>query len=128
VIDAARVVARRAYTYLCQAGETGDWALLLDMLTDDFEFLFPAGQYQGQHRGSQGHALFRSWAAHRQTSRSTKTLELELDAGEWMVFCVNSAGKDAQGPFQTHVALFFRVRDQQISAYREYIGDITAWI
>jgi ketosteroid isomerase-like protein len=36
-------------------------------------------------------------------------------------------GDDNLGHFETHVALFFRVSGDQIVAYREYIGDISAW-
>jgi ketosteroid isomerase-like protein len=121
-------IARLAFEHLCGAGETGNWQPLLDLIANDFEFYFPAGAFRGQHTGEAGKTQFLAWVQHRLESRSIKTLNLSFSSGEWSVFCVNSVGEDKLGRFETHVALFFRVTNNQISAYREYIGDIGAWI
>lgn len=125
---AERETAERAYAALVHAGETGDWAPLLAMLTDDFEFLFPAGPLRGRHSGPEGKRMFQTWAERRRDARSWRTLDLTLFSGEWAVFCVDSRGEDSHGTFETHVALFFRVAGEKVSGYREYIGDIAAWI
>jgi ketosteroid isomerase-like protein len=119
---------RRAFEFLCRAGETGDWQPLVEMLTEDFEFLFPAGPLRGHHEGAVGKEAFLQWVKKRAASRSVKTVELALHTDEWSVYCVDSRGEDALGQFETHVALFFKARGDQLCAYREYIGDITAWI
>lgn len=124
----ARATAQRAYAALVHAGETGDWAPILDMLTDDFEFLFPAGPLRGRHSGAEGKQKFQDWAERRRDARSWRILDLTLFSDEWAVFCVDTKGKDAHGTFETHVALFFRVSGDKISGYREYIGDLAAWI
>lgn len=126
--------AELAFERLCAAGETGDWTPLLDMLDDDFDFLFPAGAHQARLSGPAARAAFEAWARSKaETSRSRKTPELRLfgtDASgqAWAVFGVDSRGEDRLGRFETHVALFFRVRGDRVTGYREYIGDIAAWI
>lgn len=124
----ARATAELAFDHLCTAGETGDWQPLLEMLSDEFEFLFPAGALRGKHTGLEGKGKFLQWVQKRASSRSRKTTDLKLFSEDWAVFCVDVIGDDSLGYFETHVALFFRVNGGRVVAYREYIGDISAWI
>lgn len=126
--DLERATARRAFDLLCAAGEHGDWDALLALLTDDFEFLFPAGAHRARLDGPEGRAAFEAWARHKaHTSRSRKTLVFEDYGDTWAVFGVDSRGQDALGAFETHVALMFRPEGDRLRGYREYIGDIDAW-
>jgi hypothetical protein len=57
---------------------------LLDMLSDEFEFLFPAGVLRGKHTGLEGKQNFLQWVQKRAPSRSRKTTDLKLFFGDWV--------------------------------------------
>ena len=44
-------VAQQAFTHFEHGLATGDWQAFLDMLTEDFSFWFPLGQFHGLNVG-----------------------------------------------------------------------------
>lgn len=116
-------VAKKAFSQLSHGLTTGDWNPLLDMLTDDFTFWFPMGQYHGLNHGKERMKEFLQYVSETFDEGITVTSIERITSNETTVvfeFC--DEGMMRGEPYKNRVAASFDVRGDKICAYREYFG------
>jgi catechol 2,3-dioxygenase-like lactoylglutathione lyase family enzyme len=120
-------VATAAFERFRRGLASGDWQGWYDMLAEDVTFHFPAGRWQGQHRGKAKAIEFFRYVS----SVFPEGLQLELDrvtADETTVtFEFRDWGRlvlPGQAPrdYENRVAISLDVRGDEIAGYREYFG------
>jgi ketosteroid isomerase-like protein len=120
--EATLATAHRGFEEFSQGLKTKDWQGFLDLLTEDFSFWFPVGQFQGTHVGKAKAAEFFQYVSSFFDQGLTLTLQ-RITAGEnTVVFEVRSTGQVRGKPYQNQAAIAFDIRGQQICSYREYLG------
>ncbi|HLM61266.1 MAG TPA: nuclear transport factor 2 family protein [Pyrinomonadaceae bacterium] len=116
------LVARRALSLLAAAHLSGDFEPYLEMLTEDYTFYMPLGEFRGKNVGVEKAA-----ACYRQIAAANPQIEYgepfrATSAGNTVVFEFEDSGTIAGQPYYNRVAASFDVRGEQICGYREYFG------
>lgn len=101
---------------------TGNWTEFLDLLTDDFSFWFPVGQFQGLNVGKAKAAAFFQYVSQWFDQGLTLTVERVTYGDNYAIFEVKSEGQVAGHPYVNMAAIAFDIRGPQICGYREYLG------
>jgi ketosteroid isomerase-like protein len=114
--------AQRAFGHFSHGLKTGEWDAFLDMLTDDFTFYFPVGQFQGAHTGRERAREFFSYVHSVFPGGLTVMLDRVMSNDTTVVFEFRDEGEMRGAPYRNRVAVSFDVRGEQIAAYREYFG------
>lgn len=116
-------VARRAFGFLKSGFISGDFEPYFAMLTDDYVFYLPLEPARGKHRGIE---------------EARKYYQMSKDSHSWLdlreptvtsnektvVFEFTVKGHIAGADFHNRIAIALDVRGEQISGFREYIGDV----
>jgi ketosteroid isomerase-like protein len=118
----ALAVARQAFTHFEQGLATGDWQAFFDMLTDDFSFWFPLGQFHGLNVGKARAIEFFHYVSDVYSEGLTLTLDRVTSNETTVVFEFRDEGLMRGNPYKNRVAVSFDVRDDKICGYREYLG------
>ncbi len=103
---------------------SGDWSQLLDYLTEDFAFWFPAGPFKGWNYGREKAQEFFSMVSNVFPDGLTLTVQSITSNPSTVVFEVRSEGLMMGHPYENQAAIAFDVRDGKICGYREYMGVI----
>jgi ketosteroid isomerase-like protein len=115
-------VARQAFAQFEHGLATGDWQAFFDMLTDDFSFWFPLGQFQGLNVGKERAIAFFHYVSEVYSEGLTLTLDQITSNETTVVFEFRDEGLMRGKPYKNRVAVSFDVRDDKICGYREYLG------
>lgn len=115
-------VAQQAFAHFEQGLATGDWQAFFDMLTDDFSFWFPLGQFKGLNVGKARAIEFFSYVSDVYSEGLTLTLDRVTSNETTVVFEFRDEGLMWGKPYKNRVAVSFDVRGDQICGYREYLG------
>lgn len=115
-------VAQQAFNRFTQGLATGDWQGFLEMLSDDFTFWFPTGEYHGLNTGKARASEFFRYVS----AAFSEGLAVQLDRTTYndttVVFELRTEGRLRGEPYKNRVVVSFDVRGEQICAYREYFG------
>jgi ketosteroid isomerase-like protein len=116
-------VAHQAFENLKHGLATGEWTPMLDMLTEDFAFWFPVGQYHGLNVGKEKAKAFFQYVS-EVFGRTVKMTSLErVTSNETtVVFEFSDEGMMWSEPYKNRIAVSFDVRGDKICGYREYFG------
>jgi ketosteroid isomerase-like protein len=115
-------VAQQAFTHFEHGLATGDWQAFLDMLTDDFSFWFPIGQFHGLNVGKDRAIAFLQYVSEVYSDGITLTLDRVTSNETTVVFEFRDQGLMWGEPYKNRVAVSFDVRGDKICGYREYLG------
>jgi ketosteroid isomerase-like protein len=116
-------VGRQAFEQLIDSLGTGDWKLFLDMLTDDFSFWFPIGQYHGLHVGKETAKEFFEYVTEVfGNSIKLNSIERVTSNETTIVFEFRDEGMMWGQQYKNRIAVSFDVRGDKICGYREYLG------
>jgi ketosteroid isomerase-like protein len=125
--EQTRRVGMQAWERFQNAWATGEWQPFLDMLTDDFTFWFPEGEFRGRFSGREGKERVVAWANfHRQAGNRVRTVPTHISVGENTIVFENESESIPAGSYQNWEAVAFEVRGEKISALREYWGNLQA--
>jgi ketosteroid isomerase-like protein len=113
-------VARQAFERFRHGLASGDWEPFLEMLTDDFVFRFPIGEWKGEHHGKDAASQFFAYA-YPQGLFITHVHNVGI-SGNTALFEFEDEGLLRGNPYHGRVIVALEVRDDKISAYREYFG------
>ncbi len=115
-------IAQTAFADFAAGLAGGDWQPFLDRLSDDVTFWFPAGPFKGHNQGKAKLATF--LAAVPKVfpgGLAVEVVQITHNATT-VVFEVRSTGMMGREPYENQAAISFDIRDNQICAYREYLG------
>jgi len=116
-------VAQKAFSHLTHGLATGEWEEFLNMMTDDFTFWFPVGQYHGLNVGKQKTKEFLEYVSQSfKGGISITSIERITSSETTVVFEFRDEGKLQEEPYKNRVAVSFDIREDKICAYREYFG------
>ena len=122
VVNSPVSVARTAFAHFTHGLASGVWEPFLEMLTDDFVFFFPVGPFKGAHVGREKAREFFAYVRATFPNGLTVSLDRVMSNDSSVVFEFRDEGELRGAPYRNRVAVSFDVRDQRISAYREYFG------
>ncbi len=120
-------IAQQAFTAFAQGWATGDFQPFLGMLTDEFSFWYPYGTYRGKFTGQAGKAqIIAKCHEHTQAGdRLTFSPPHHVTRSETTVmFEFECEGVIDKAPYCGQIAIALDVKDEQISGFREYFGDV----
>lgn len=101
----------------------GEWQGFLSMLTEDFEFYFPVGQYKGQHQGKAKAQEFFGYVREVYHQGLHVVELLRMTANEkTIVFEFRDEGMLRGEMYRNRVTVSWDIRDGKIASYREYFG------
>lgn len=118
----ALAVANQAFTHFEHGLATGDWQAFLEMLTDDFSFWFPIGQFHGLNVGKDRATEFFNYVSEVYSEGLTLTLDRVTSNETTVVFEFRDQGLMWGKLYKNRVAVSFDVRGDKICGYREYLG------
>lgn len=116
-------IAQMAFNRFSEGLAHKNWDSFLDILTDDFSFYFPLGQFKGNNIGKEKAAQFFNYVSETVFPQGLfLTLKRITTSENTVVFEVESQGQMFDQPYHNHVAISFDFRDEKICAYREYLS------
>jgi ketosteroid isomerase-like protein len=115
-------VAHQAFERFQQGLATGEWQAFIDMLTDDFTFWFPQGEFHGLNQGREQAIAFFHYVSRAFNEGLFITLDRVTYNETTVVFEFRDEGRLRGEPYKNRVALSFDIRDDKICGYREYFG------
>lgn len=116
--------ARRAWEALAKGHKSGDFSMFLEMLTDDYTFYMPVGEFRGRNVGRECAAeLYKQISAAKPELTFAEPLRICI-GGNTVVFEFEDAGNLAGAPYRNRIAASFDVRGEQVCGYREYFGEL----
>ncbi|MGE5656335.1 MAG: nuclear transport factor 2 family protein [Actinomycetota bacterium] len=118
--------AEQAFEHFTHGLATGEWEPFLEMLTTDFSFWFPVGQFQGQNVGKERAAAFFQYVSAAFQEGLKVKLERVTSHDRTVVFEFQSQGLLRGQPYQNQVAVSFDVQGDKICAYREYLAVVVS--
>jgi ketosteroid isomerase-like protein len=116
-------VGYQAFENLMHGFATSDWNSFLNILTDDFTFWFPTGQYHGLNVGKERAKEFLQYVTEvfGQTLKLT-CLDKVTSNETTVVFEFCDEGIMRGELYKNRIAISFDVRDDKVCSYREYFG------
>jgi ketosteroid isomerase-like protein len=115
-------VAQEAFEHFTHGLATGEWGLFLDMLTEDFTFFFPMGEFQGLNVGKERAREFFQYVAESFPEGLAVNLDRLTSNPTTVVFEFRDEGVLWGKPYKNRIAVSFDVRGDKICSYREYFG------
>ena len=115
-------VAQQAFKHFNHGLATGEWNAFLDILTDDFSFWFPVGQYHGLNVGKEKAREFLEYVSSAFPEGLKVILDRVTSNENTVVFEFRDEGSLRGEPYKNRIAVSFDVREDKICAYREYFG------
>ncbi|WP_414582945.1 nuclear transport factor 2 family protein [Scytonema sp. PCC 10023] len=116
-------VAHQAFEHFQHGLATGEWNQFLDMLTEDFSFWFPMGEFHGLNQGKEKAREFFQYVSQAFSSGLKLTSLDHVTSNETtVVFEFRDEGLLFGEPYKNRVAVSFDVRGNKICGYREYFG------
>ncbi|MEA5534275.1 nuclear transport factor 2 family protein [Crocosphaera sp. XPORK-15E] len=115
-------VGQKAFKKFTHGLKTGEWEPFLEMLTDDFTFWFPVGEFHGLNVGKERAKEFFDYVSKAFNEGLTVTLDSITSNEKTVIFEFRDEGPMRGQPYKNRVAVAFDVSDDKICAYREYFG------
>lgn len=115
-------VPQQAFKHFNHGLATGEWNAFLDILTDDFSFWFPVGQYHGLNVGKEKTREFLEYVSSAFPEGLKVILDRVTSNETTVVFEFRDEGSLRGEPYKNRIAVSFDVRKDKICAYREYFG------
>lgn len=116
--------ALNAWRHLADAHREGDFSGYLAMITDDYVFSMPLGEFRGRNVGRERAAeCYRQIAASEPKLKFHEPLRVTRQ-GDTVVIEFEDEGTIKGQPYHNRIASSFDVRGERICGYREYFGDI----
>ncbi|MGK7941779.1 MAG: nuclear transport factor 2 family protein [Crocosphaera sp.] len=115
-------VGKKAFKKFTHGLETREWEPFLEMLSDDFYFWFPVGEFHGLNVGKERAKEFFDYVANAYTEGLKVTLDSITSNEKTVVFEFRDEGLMWGHPYKNRVAVAFDVSGDKICAYREYFG------
>lgn len=115
-------VAQQAFKHFQHGLATGEWQQFIALLTDDFSFWFPMGEYHGLNTGKERAIAFFEYVSQAFDGGLTLSLDRITSNETTVVFEFRDEGLMRGEPYKNRVAVSFDVRDDKICSYREYFG------
>lgn len=123
-IDANIDIALRAFGYLADGHQRGSFQHYLDMLTDDYTFYAPVGEFRGKNVGKERAAAFyNTITAAKADFTFSKPLRITSN-GYTVVIEFTDEGTIMGQTYFNRIASSFDIKGDKICGYREYFGDI----
>lgn len=117
--------AEQALRLLANGFETGDFKPYLDMLTDDFTFWMPTGEFRGKNVGKELAARNYQFIAEAPNTKIEFSAPYSVTSNEnTVVFEFEDGGVIMGKPFKNRIAFSMDVRGDKLCGFREYVGDI----
>ncbi|NBD33395.1 MAG: nuclear transport factor 2 family protein [Cyanobacteria bacterium] len=120
--SATQKTANQAFQYFTQGLATGEWDCFLEMLTEDFNFWFPMGPFQGLNTGKERAREFFEYVSVSFSEGLLVSVDRVTSNETTVVFELRAQGKLRGEAYQNRVAVSFDVRGDKVCAYREYFG------
>lgn len=120
--DRVLVIAEQAFVSWKKGLATGEWQDFIAMLSDDFYFTFPVGQYQGINRGKETAIAFFNFVSQIYPDGLTIELINTIAGGSTVVFELLSQGTMYGNFYKNRAAVCFEIKGELISSYREYLA------
>ena len=112
-------VAHQGFANLQHGLATGEWEPLLKMLTEDFWFWFPVGEYQGLNQGKErAKAFFTHVSQVFDNSIRLASIERITSNQTTVVFEFRDEGMLKGEPYKNRIAVSFDIRGDKICGYR----------
>jgi len=119
----AERIARQGFEHFRQGLATGEWDAFLAMLSDDFTFRFPVGDWRGVHTGKDKAREFFQYVRKVYPDGLTVTNVQSVGISEHTVlFEFQDEGMLRGEPYNGHVVIAFDSDGEKITHYREYFG------
>ncbi|MDF5712653.1 MAG: nuclear transport factor 2 family protein [Rhizonema sp. NSF051] len=115
-------VAQQGFEYFTHGLKTGEWSQFLSMLTEDFCFWFPKGQFHGLNVGKDKAEAFFQYVSECFKGGLTVSLDRVTSNETTVVFEFRDEGLLFGELYKNRVAVSFDVRGEKICGYREYFG------
>ena len=117
------LIAQAAFEKLTYGLATGEWEQFLDMLTDDFTFWFPLGEFHGLNQGKDRARDFFQYVSEAYSEGLSITSLDHITSNETtVVFEFRDEGLMWGKTYKNRVAISLDVRGDKVCAYREYLG------
>lgn len=122
---ATLATANRAFDRWKRGLEKLDMKEFVEMMTEDVKFTVPIGKYRGVNNGRKRMTeVYDQFKGSQAKLRVVGTPRV-ASAGNTVVFELEDTGTIGGKEYRQDIVLAFDVRGEQISAYREYVGDIS---
>ncbi len=121
-------IAATAFGLLKTIWQGGEYQPLLDMLTDDTVYSMPAGNFRGEVKGKEKLAeMYKAIRPYYVGSPLKVENILNITSNESTVVYefTNSGIFPGDVAYDNKLAFSFTIKDGKVSAYREYVGDIS---
>ena len=120
-------IAQQAFAAFAEGWRTSDFQPFLEMLTDEFTFWYPYGKYRGKFSGREGKAQM--IAKCRDHSEAVDCLSFSpphhiTSSDTTVMFEFECEGIIGGESYRGRLAIALDVRDDKISGFREYFGDV----
>ncbi len=116
-------VGQRAWDAFNKGMTTMDWSDFVAMLTDDFEFYFPQGEWKGLHQGKAKAEEYFALCKKIAPAGFTIVELMHTTVGEdTIVFEFKDEAMIFGNAYKNRVAMSWTLRGEQICSQREYFG------
>lgn len=125
--DAITKTAQKAFDLFAKGWATGNFEPYIALLADEMTFWFPTGAHRGKFSGATGRQKMIAKCRDHEAAGDRLTLhspQYVLSDGNSVMFEFESDGLYASEPYKGHNAIAFEVKDDKITGFREYFGDL----
>ena len=122
-VTATLAKGQQAWANFSKGMETMDWTDFLAMLTDDFEFYFPQGEWKGLHQGKAKAEEYFALCKKIAPGGFAIVEMLATSVGEnTVVYEFKDEATIFGNAYKNRVAISWTFRGEQICSQREYFG------
>lgn len=114
--------AQKAFDHFSQGIASGNWQPLLDMLTDDCTARIPVAKFKTENSGKNTIAAYFRFLSQELKIKAILTPVSVTSNQNTVGFEFTVKGTAAGKPTSTHNTVFFDVRGDKVSGFREYFG------
>jgi ketosteroid isomerase-like protein len=113
-----------AYRYLAEGHKAGTFENYLNLLTEDYTFYAPAGEFRGKNVGKQrAKEFYDTITAAKADFVFSEPMKVTANE-DTVVIEFTDEGTIMGFPYFNRIASSFDIRDGRIYGYRKYFGDI----
>lgn len=113
-----------AFKYLAEGHKAGTFDNYLNLLTDDYTFYAPVGEYRGKNVGKERAKVFYDAITAAKADFTFSEPLRVTSNGDTVVIEFTDEGTIMGQKYFNRIASSFDIKDGKIYGYREYFGDI----
>ncbi|MHA4846922.1 nuclear transport factor 2 family protein [Flavitalea antarctica] len=113
-----------AFRYLAEGHKRGSFDNYLNLLTEDYTFYAPAGEFRGKNVGKARAKQFYDTITTAKADFIFSEPLRVTESGDTVVIEFTDEGTIMGFPYFNRIASSFDIKDGKIYSYREYFGDI----